>query len=349
MTYWSFWHSPSSSPACSARTGCSFSNPNSRRPTCCNAVSRARPSRPSAKASKLLRIERDDNASDVSSPTALDTVAAAVSRSLSDLVEQSGVQASRVGALAADRRSSPGSSPSCSAGWPHACVVVGTRARADRVPGSVPVPQRSSGSARILMFEEQFPEALDLLARSLRAGHALTTGIALVAEEMPEPVGPEFRLLYDRQNFGMPFPDALRDFGERIPVLDAKFFTTAVLIQRESGGNLSEVLGNLSSVIRERFRVKRQVRVLSAHGRITGWVLSGLPPALAGAFMFTSPNHMQTLISGPARASDDRGRTGAAGHRHADHPQARQHRVPRQAWNSRSYSRSSASLRVSRS
>jgi tight adherence protein B len=152
---------------------------------------------------------------------------------------------------------------------------------------------------RIARFEEQFPEALDLLARSLRAGHALTTGIALVAEEMPEPVGPEFRLLYDRQNFGMPFPDALRDFGERIPVLDAKFFTTAVLIQREAGGNLSEVLGNLSSVIRERFRVKRQVRVLSAHGRITGWVLSGLPPALAAAFMVTSPNHLRTLITEP--------------------------------------------------
>jgi tight adherence protein B len=150
---------------------------------------------------------------------------------------------------------------------------------------------------RVMMFEEQFPEALDLLARSLRAGHALTTGIALVAEEMPDPVGPEFRLLYDRQNFGMPFPDALRDFGERIPVLDAKFFTTAVLIQREAGGNLSEVLGNLSSVIRERFRVKRQVRVLSAHGRITGWVLSGLPPALAACFMVTSENHIQTLTA----------------------------------------------------
>jgi tight adherence protein B len=150
---------------------------------------------------------------------------------------------------------------------------------------------------RVSAFEEQFPEALDLLARSLRAGHALTTGIALVAEEMPEPVGPEFRLLYDRQNFGMPFPDALRDFGERIPVLDAKFFTTAVLIQREAGGNLSEVLSNLSAVIRERFRVKRQVRVLSAHGRITGWVLSGLPPALAGAFLVTSDSHIQTLTS----------------------------------------------------
>ena len=95
-------------------------------------------------------------------------------------------------------------------------------------------------------FEEQFPEALDLLARALRAGHAFTTGIAMVADEMPEPVGPEFRILYDHQNFGMPMPDALRDFADRIPVLDARFFVTAVLIQRESGGNLSEVLDNLA-------------------------------------------------------------------------------------------------------
>lgn len=158
---------------------------------------------------------------------------------------------------------------------------------------------RIKRTRRVLRFEEQFPEALDLLARSLRAGHALTSGIALVAEEMPIPVGPEFQLLYDRQNFGMPFPDALRDFGHRIPVIDAKFFVTAVLIQRESGGNLAEVLTNLSSVIRERFRVKRQVRVLSAHGRITGWILSGLPPALAFAFLISSDKHIQTLLGDP--------------------------------------------------
>jgi tight adherence protein B len=152
---------------------------------------------------------------------------------------------------------------------------------------------------RMLKFEEQFPEALDLLARSLRSGHALTSGIQMVAEEMPDPVGPEFQLLYDRQNFGMPFPDALRDLGARIPVIDAKFFVTALLTQRESGGNLSEILDNLSSVIRERFRVKRQVRVLSAHGRITGWVLAGLPPALAAAMMMMNPGHLGALVEEP--------------------------------------------------
>ena len=99
---------------------------------------------------------------------------------------------------------------------------------------------------RLRKFEEQFPEALDLIARALRAGHAFTTGLEMVADEMPAPVGAEFRLLYDQQNYGMPIPDALKRFAERIPVLDARFFVTAVLIQRESGGNLSEVLDNLA-------------------------------------------------------------------------------------------------------
>ncbi|HEX5109963.1 MAG TPA: type II secretion system F family protein [Vicinamibacterales bacterium] len=149
---------------------------------------------------------------------------------------------------------------------------------------------------RMRKFEDQFPEALDLMSRSLRAGHAFTTGIEMVGAEMPKPIGPEFRLLYDRQNYGMPIPDALKSFAERIPVLDARFFATAVLIQRESGGNLSEVLDNLSSVIRDRQRVKRQMRVLSAHGRITGWVLVCLPPCLAVALMATSPEHRAAMF-----------------------------------------------------
>ena len=103
----------------------------------------------------------------------------------------------------------------------------------------------------------------------------------MVADEMPEPVGAEFKLLYDRQNFGMPLRDALKGFAERVPILDARFFVTAVLTQRETGGNLSEVLDNLAVVIRDRFKVKRQVRAVTAHGRITGWILAGVPPALA--------------------------------------------------------------------
>jgi tight adherence protein B len=158
---------------------------------------------------------------------------------------------------------------------------------------------RFKATRRIRKFEEQFPDTIDLISRALRAGHAFTTGLALTAEEAPQPVAGEFRLLYDQQNFGMPFPDAMRAFAERVPLLDARFFVTAVLTQRESGGNLAEILANLASVTRERFKVKRQVRVISAHGRITGWVLSGVPPALAAAMMITSPDHIMTLIRDP--------------------------------------------------
>jgi tight adherence protein B len=149
---------------------------------------------------------------------------------------------------------------------------------------------------RLRKFEEQFPEALDLISRALRAGHAFTTGLEMAGNEMPSPVGDEFRLLFDQQNFGMALPDALKVFAERTPVLDARFFVTAVLIQRESGGNLAEVLDNLSGVIRDRFRVKRQMRVASAHGRITGWVLVALPPTLGVALMVANPEHRELMF-----------------------------------------------------
>jgi tight adherence protein B len=156
-----------------------------------------------------------------------------------------------------------------------------------------------AASRRVLKFEEQFPEAIELLSRSLRAGHAFTTGMSLVAEEMPDPVGTEFRLAYDRQNFGMPIPEALKSLGERVPLLDARFFVTAVLTQRDAGGNLAEVLDNLASVIRERFKVKRQVRVITAHARITGWVLALLPPSLGVVMTMLSPKHMSILWTDP--------------------------------------------------
>ena len=158
---------------------------------------------------------------------------------------------------------------------------------------------RHKRNARFWKFEEQFPEAIDLIARALRAGHAFTTALAMVAEEIPAPVGTEFRLLYDRQNYGMPLDEAMKDLADRIPLLDARFFVTAVLMQRETGGNLAEVLDNLANVIRERFQVKRQVRVLTAHGRITGWVLAGFPPALALAMFIMSPGHLNVMVEDP--------------------------------------------------
>jgi tight adherence protein B len=168
------------------------------------------------------------------------------------------------------------------------------------VAGSIPyLLVNFVASRRIRQFEDQFPQAIDLIAGALRAGHAFTTGVSMVSDEVPDPMGAEFRLLYDHQNYGMPLPDALKAFSRRVPLLDARFFITAVLTQREAGGNLAEVLDHLSALIRERSRVKRQVRVASAHGRITGWVLSLMPPSLAAVMVVLAPQHMRNFIDDP--------------------------------------------------
>ena len=151
-------------------------------------------------------------------------------------------------------------------------------------------------SRRVERFEELFPEALDLMSRSMRAGHTFITALGMVAEELPEPIAAEFKLLHDQQNFGMPVNEALRAFGERVPLLTAKFFVTAIVTQREAGGNLTEVLDNLASVIRDRFMVQRQVRIKSAHGRITGWILVALPPALAQVLSVVHPGHFSDML-----------------------------------------------------
>jgi tight adherence protein B len=149
---------------------------------------------------------------------------------------------------------------------------------------------------RINKFEEEFPEALDLISRALKAGHAFATGLKMVADELGEPVGPEFRKTFDEQNFGLPLKDALDNLTLRLPILDVRFFATAVMIQRETGGNLSEILENLAHVVRERFKILRQVRVYTAHGRLTGYVLLGLPAFLGVALMFINPDHMNLLF-----------------------------------------------------
>ena len=154
-------------------------------------------------------------------------------------------------------------------------------------------------SKRLHKFEEEFPEALDLIARALKAGHAFVTGLKMVADEMSEPVGPEFRKTFDEQNFGLPLKDALDNLTARMPSLDVRFFATAVLIQRETGGNLSEILETLAHVVRERFKILRQVRVHTAHGRFTGYVLLALPAVLGIALMFINPDHMNLLFREP--------------------------------------------------
>lgn len=155
---------------------------------------------------------------------------------------------------------------------------------------------RFKRTKRLRKFEEEFPEALDLIARALKAGHAFATGLKMAADELAEPVGPEFRKTFDEQNFGLPLKDALENLTLRIPILDVRFFATAVLIQRETGGNLSEILENLAHVVRERFKILRQVRVYTAHGRLTGYVLLALPAVLGVALSFINPDHMNMLF-----------------------------------------------------
>jgi tight adherence protein B len=152
---------------------------------------------------------------------------------------------------------------------------------------------------RVNRFEEQFPEALDLLSRAIRAGHAFQSAMGMVAEEMPAPVGVEFKKAFDQQNFGLPLREALTELAGRVPSLDVRFFVTAVTIQRETGGNLTEILDNLGRVVRERFKIRRQVRVHTAHGRFTGYVLLGLPPALAMGLSYLNPDHMKPLFQEP--------------------------------------------------
>jgi tight adherence protein B len=158
---------------------------------------------------------------------------------------------------------------------------------------------RYKRNRRVRRFEELFPEALDLMTRALRAGHTFVAALGMVSDELPEPIAAEFKLLHDQQNFGMPLPEALRSFGDRVPLLAARFFVTAILTQRESGGNLTEVLNNLASVIRDRFMVQRQVQVKSAHGRVTGWILVALPPALAVVFSIINPHHFAPMLGEP--------------------------------------------------
>jgi tight adherence protein B len=155
---------------------------------------------------------------------------------------------------------------------------------------------RQRRAKRFRRFEEQFPEALDLMSRALRAGHAFATGLKMVADELDEPVGPEFRKTFDEQNFGLPIKDALANLTVRMPLIDVRFFATAVMIQRDTGGNLSEILENLAHVVRERFKILRQVRVYTAHGRLTGYVLLALPATLAVALSFINPEHMNLLF-----------------------------------------------------
>jgi tight adherence protein B len=152
---------------------------------------------------------------------------------------------------------------------------------------------------RFQKFEERFPEAIDTLARAVRAGHAFTTALEMIANEVSEPVAGEFRKLFEEQKYGMPVRDALMNLVDRVPLVDVKFFVTAVMLQRETGGNLAEILDNLSYVIRERFKIMRQVRVYTAQGRLTMVLLMGLPPVIVLVMMSMNPEFIKPLFADP--------------------------------------------------
>jgi tight adherence protein B len=154
---------------------------------------------------------------------------------------------------------------------------------------------RKKRLARLSRFEEQFPEALDFLARSMRAGHAFTISLEMLGDELADPLGQEFRTLFNEQNLGAPMDVALRNFTERVPLLDARFFTSTVLLQKQTGGNLSEILSRLAWVIRERFRLKGQVKAASAHGRLTATVLTLMPIGTMIGLLLVAPGYLQAM------------------------------------------------------
>jgi tight adherence protein B len=158
---------------------------------------------------------------------------------------------------------------------------------------------RRKRTKRLEALEEQFPEALDFLARSMRAGHAFSISLEMVGEELPDPLGQEFRTLFNEQNLGAPLDVALHNFTQRVPLLDCRFFTSSVLLQKQTGGNLSEILSRLAYVIRERFRLKGQVKAASAHGRLTATILTLLPVATMLGLLVVAPGYLQGMANDP--------------------------------------------------
>jgi tight adherence protein B len=152
---------------------------------------------------------------------------------------------------------------------------------------------------RLKAFQAQLPDALELIARALRAGHSLGAGLNLVADEMPAPIGMEFGRTFEEQNLGIPLEDALRSLTRRVPNLDLRFFATAVILQRTTGGDLAEILDKIGHLIRERFRIWGQVQALTGEGRLSGIVLLALPPVLFLAVYNLNPKYASKLFTDP--------------------------------------------------
>lgn len=152
---------------------------------------------------------------------------------------------------------------------------------------------------RLARLERQLPDALDLITRALRSGHAFSASLKMAGEELPEPIAGELAAVHDEVNFGVSLEQALTHLGERVPLTDLRYFVVAVLIQRESGGNLTEILSNLSRLIRERLKLMARVRVLSSEGRLSAWILGLMPFFLAGVMNLANPEFMRPLWTDP--------------------------------------------------
>jgi len=179
---------------------------------------------------------------------------------------------------------------------PHFYFALPIAAVAASIPFLVVMVKRRM---RLRKFEEHFPEALDLLGRAVRAGHAFTTGLEMISKESPEPLAGEFRTTFEEQNFGLPLRDALLNMTERVPIIDVRFFVTALLIQKETGGNLAEILDGLARVIRDRFRIYREVRVRTAQGRLTAGILIALPIFMMLILSVLNPKYIGVLFTDP--------------------------------------------------
>jgi tight adherence protein B len=152
---------------------------------------------------------------------------------------------------------------------------------------------------RLRKFEELLPDTIDLMARALRAGHTITSSIEMVASEGSEPVATEFRHVFEEQNFGLPLREAMLNLADRVPLPDVSFLVTAILVQKETGGNLAEVLDKAAVVIRERFRLRGQLRVYTAQGRMTGWILASLPFIMFVLLNLVNPAYERILLTDP--------------------------------------------------
>ncbi len=153
---------------------------------------------------------------------------------------------------------------------------------------------------RLLLLEEQLPEMADFISRSLRAGHAFSVSLQMLVEEMPQPISSEFRIVSDEISFGLPLSEALQRLCMRVPLPDLHYLVVAILIQRETGGNLAELMTKVSQLVRQRLKLQGDVRVLSAEGRMSAWILCLLSPIVAGVFCLTNPDYLQQFIDDPA-------------------------------------------------